>query len=200
LLGLALGNRRVLYALGGVGGSGAEEIQAADLLRLFTVPSRIGLARFALALLFGVTTMIERPEGTSATTQGALVVLFLTLVTTSSLPLYVAARAAVARALELAPVAVSRDAVALLVRMGRANRLRLRFLVALAAPVALVAVGASLLVYAHARAADLAARRADATAFAAGTLDSVEGRTDGRIAALAAGRALGYVADRAKAE
>ncbi|HEY1954067.1 MAG TPA: histidine kinase dimerization/phospho-acceptor domain-containing protein [Polyangiaceae bacterium] len=186
LLGLALGNRRVL--------DGGAEIQPADLLRLFTVPSRIGYARFALALLFGATTMLERPEGVDAYTQGALVVLFMTLVTTSSLPLYVAARAAVARALELAPVGVSRDAVALLVRSGRASRLRLRFLVALAAPVALVAVGASLLVYAHAHAAELAARRADATAFASGTLDLVEGSAEGRPAAIAAGRALGYVA------
>lgn len=194
LLGLALDNRRALDALAGTAGS-PTDIQPADLLRLFTVPSRIAYARFALTLVFGVTTLLDRPEGVDSYTQGALVVLYLTLVTTASLPLYVASRAAVSRALELAPIGVSRDAVALLVRMGRANRLRLRFLVALAAPVALVAVGASLLVYAHARAADLAARHADATAFAAGTLDLVEGRADGRLAALAAGRAMGFVAE-----
>jgi signal transduction histidine kinase len=194
LLGLALGNRRVLAALGGPDAQAAE-IQPTDLLRLFTVPSRLGYARFALTVVFGATTLLTRPEGVDTYTQASLVVLYLPLVTTASLPLSVASRAAVARALELAPLAAARDAVAILARMGRANRLRLRFLVALAAPVALVAVGASLLVYAHARAADRAARRGDAAAFASGALDLVDGRADGRIQAVAAGRAAGFSAD-----
>ncbi len=193
LVGLALGNRRVLSALANA--RGAAPAEPADLLRLFSVPARIAYARGALALVFGVTTFVSRPEGVDSYTQGAIVLLYSTLVMTATLPLYVAARAAVAEALELAPVETSRDAVALLVRMGRAARVRRRFLVALAAPVALVAIGASLLVYAHTRSADIAARRADATSFAAGTLDLVEGNGDGRIAALAKGRELGFVAD-----
>jgi signal transduction histidine kinase len=196
LAGLALGNRRVLVALAKPhDAQEPSEVQQGDLLRLFSVPSRIVYARGVLALVFGATTLIARPEGVDSYTQGALVLLHLTLVSTATLPLYVAARAAVAQALELAPIAVSRDAVSLLVRTGHATRLRARFLVALAAPVAFVAIGASLLVYAHARSADRAARRADATSFAAGTLDVVEGNMDGRIAAITKGRELGFVAD-----
>ena len=142
------------------------------------------------------STFLARPAGVDTYTQGALVSCSLTLVTTSTLPLYVASRAAVARALELAPIVASRGTRSrLLVRMDRATRVQRRFLVALAAPVALVAVGSSLLVYAHARAADRAARQADATSFAAGTLDLVEGRDDGRLEALAKGRQLGFAAD-----
>jgi signal transduction histidine kinase len=170
-------------------------VLSTDLLRLFAVPSRIAYARVALAVVFGSATLLARPEGVDTYTQGALILLNLTLVTTATLPLYVASRAAVAQALELAPNAAAREALALLVRMNRATRVRRRFLVALAAPVTLVAVGASLLVYAHARAADRAARQADATSFASGTLDLVEGRDDGRIAALAKGRELGFAAD-----
>ena len=195
LLGLALGNRRVLLAL--AEGSSGEEVQATDLLKLFAVPARIAYARFALAVVFGMSTILARPEGIEADTQLTLVLLHLTLVMTATLPLYVASRAAVAQALELAPATASADAVALLVRMGRAARVRRRFLVALAAPVALVAVGASLLVYAHAEAADTAARHADATSFAA-TLDLVEGRDDGRLASMAKGREYGFEADIVK--
>lgn len=200
LLGLALGNRRVLQALADPSGALAKDVEPTDLLRLFTVPARIAYARFALAVVFGSTTLLARPEGVDTYTQGALVLLYLTLVTTATLPLYVASRAAIAEALERAPVKVSREAVMLLVKMGRAARVRSRFLVALAAPVALVAVGASLLVYAHVRASDRAARRLDATSFAAGTLDLVEGRADGRMSALSTGRELGFVAQIVKSE
>ncbi len=197
LLGLALGNRRVLEGLVEADAGAREDVQATDLLRLFAVPSRIAYARFALAIVFGSATLLSPPEGVDSYTQVSLVLLHLTLVMTATLPLYVASRAAVAQALELAPVEAAREAVALLVRMGRARRVRRRFLVSLAAPVALVAVGASLLVYAHARAADRAARVADAKAFAA-TLNLVEGHDDGRIATLAKGRELGFSADIVK--
>src|SRR5262249_48894778 len=157
----------------------------------FAVPARIAYARFALTVIFGSATLLARPDGIDASTQVTLFLLYLTLVTTATLPLYVAARAAVAQAFQLAPLEAARDAVGLLVRMGRAARVRRRFLVALAAPVALVAVGASLLVYAHANAADRAARRADAMSFAA-TLDLVEGHDSGRLAALQKGHELGF--------
>ena len=184
MLGLALGNRRPLVDLAGA--------EPSDLLSLFSLPSRIVYARAALAVVFGCTTLFARPPGVDSYTQAALVLLHLTLVSTATLPLYVAARDAVGEVLERAPVAVSREAVGLLVRLKRATRLERRFLVALAAPVALVAVGASLLVYAHGRSADEEARRAEAQAFVAGTLDLVEGRTDGRLAAVSKGRELGF--------
>ncbi len=193
LLGLALGNRRALVALREPDAP-AGDVQPDDLLRLFSVPARLAYARGVLAVVFGATTLLARPDGVDTYTQGALVLLHLTLVSTATLPLYVASRAAIAQALELAPVGVSRDAVALLVRMGRAARVRRRFLVALAAPVALVAIGASLLVYAHARNADRVAKQADARAFASGTLDLVEGHEDGRAQALTKGRELGFFA------
>src|SRR3954470_2874772 len=57
LLGLALGNRRVLLALAE---GGSDDVQATDLLRLFSVPARIAYARFALAVVFGLSTLLAR--------------------------------------------------------------------------------------------------------------------------------------------
>ena len=185
--GLLLYNRRAL------GPDSQAPPEPPDLLRLFGLPARLAYARVAIAAIFDVITLFDfaRPEGLDTYTQGALALLHLTLVIIATLPLYVASRAAVGRTLEQVPIAVSREAVALLVQLGRNQRVRRRFLFALATPVALVSVGATLLVYAHANNAAAVASRADAMGFASGVLDLVEGQEAGRVAAMTAARSFG---------
>jgi len=115
--------------------------------------------------------------------------LALTLVGTASLPLYVMARARVAKVFELVPANASKDALALLPKSD--GRVRWRFLAAVAAPVSLVAIGATLLVFAHERSYEAAALRDDARAVVAGTVDSVDGRDEGRAEVLARAAQLG---------
>jgi len=194
LAGLAFYNRRVL-ALSPPSPNAQPEPQ--DILRLFGLPARLAYARVALAVLLDVVTLFDfaRPDGLDTYTQGALAILHLTLVTTATLPLYVASRAAVGGTLEQMPIATSREAVALLVQLRRNLRVRRRFLFALATPVALVSIGATLLVYAHANNAAAVASRADAMGFASGVLDLVEGQETGRIAAMAAAHPFGLNAE-----
>jgi signal transduction histidine kinase len=72
---------------------------------------------------------------------------------------------------------------------GRTRQLRIapakrRLLAAVVAPVAFVALGASLLVHAHLRAFDTSSRQNDAAELVQGVFDLVEGDARGRIAAL----------------
>jgi hypothetical protein len=67
-----------------------------------------------------------------------------------------------------------------MIDMKRASRVRSRLLASVAGPVAFVALGASLLVYAHARAFDVSARESDASELARGVFDLVGGDGDGR--------------------
>ena len=114
----------------------------------------------------------------------------------AALPAYVMMRASVARVLELVPVSASRDAIELLgARSRRMARVRRRLLAAVVAPVAFVALGASLLVHAHLRAFDTSSRQSDAAEIAQGVLDSVEGDVRGRKAAIDAARAYGFDID-----
>jgi signal transduction histidine kinase len=102
-------------------------------------------------------------------------------------------RASVGRVLELVPYSVSRQAAGLLeATRQRRGGLRLRLVLAVAAPVAFVALGASLLVSAHARAADSASRERHAAVIAQGVLEAIAGDTAGREAAVAEAERRGY--------
>jgi signal transduction histidine kinase len=190
----ALGHRRMLRALSAPN----PEASPVEVLELFSLPARTVrayLLAFSVAL---VSTLFEgvRPPDVDPQPFGALVLLALTLISTASLPLYVAARSAVARVLEIVPHGTMRDAIALLDAVpGRAQRVRRRLLSAAAAPVAFVAIGASLLVWAHERAFLLRAREDDAQAMARGTLDLVSGSTAGRLEAMLAAASHGFFAD-----
>ena len=177
---------------------GPSALEPEAVLRLFSLPSRVVTAHVAISFSTALATLTPffRPETVDLRTQGALAFLFLTLVSTASLPLYGAARTAVARVLELVPADVARTAIAA-VRADRTGtqRVRRRFLAAVATPVAFVGIGASLLVYAHVRNADEAAREADARGFAAGVLDRVGTSTQGRNAAIERGRSHGLVVE-----
>ena len=175
-----------------------RDVEGHALLELFGLPARVASAHVAVTSLAAAVTLLDgvRPKGNDLYIQGALVILTVAVVGTAALPIYVATRSLVARAIEAAPASASNEAIGLLEQMpDRLLRVRRRFLTAVAAPVAFVAVGASLLVYAHTRAFETRARLGDAQMLARGALDLVSGRPDGRLDAMQAARRLGYYVD-----
>ena len=174
--------------------AGIGSLQATDVLALDAVPARVvGLGLAATGLVVGATLLPSlRPETNDIVTQGELVLLTMTLASVAALPAYVAARAAMARTMELAPVATSRDAIELLETRGsRGGRVRQRLLAAVVAPVAFVALGASLLVQAHLRAFDASSLEDEAAVLAMAVFDA-PGDLRGRARAADAAKALGF--------
>ncbi|MDF2694964.1 MAG: sensory box histidine kinase/response regulator [Labilithrix sp.] len=167
------------------------------VLALYDAPSILSLANVAFAGVVSIATLIPtlRPLAIDTYTQLALVLLVLTMVSTATLPAYVLMRSQVARTLELVSPRVAEEGLR---RLGRGvlGRLRKRYVAAVALPVALVALGASLLADAHARAFDKEARARDAVDIAhaafeslgTGSPEDVAGRTE----AIEAAAALGF--------
>jgi signal transduction histidine kinase len=133
------------------------------VLALYDAPSILSLANVGFVGFVSTATLVPalRPQAIDTYTQLALVLLALTMVSTVTLPAYVLMRAQVARTLELVAPSVAEEALRRLGREVR-GRLRKRYVAAVALPVALVALGASLLADAHARAFDREARVKDA--------------------------------------
>jgi signal transduction histidine kinase len=175
-------------------GEGGE---AAHVLALYDAPSVLSLANVGFALVVSLATLIERlrPQAIDLYTELALLVLVITMVSTATLPAYVMMRSQVAGALELVSPRIAEEGLR---RLGRKvfGRLRKRYLAAVAAPVALVALGASLLADAHARAYDKEARGKDARDIAHAAFEplGVGGPDDsaGRAEAQEAAGALGF--------
>lgn len=176
-------------------GNKAPSIEPGPVLALYAVPARIAGMHVSIGAVLAVATFVDgiRPTGVDLNTHGALALLALTLVGTASLPLYVMARSRVAKVFELVPPSAAKEALALLpVNDGR---VRWRFLAAVAAPVSLVAVGSTLLVFAHERSYEASALRDDARAVVAGTLDVVEGHEEGRMDVLVRASSFGLHVD-----
>jgi signal transduction histidine kinase len=177
---------------------GTSQVEPRDVQALYAAPSRLVALDLAGTLAVAASTLAAplRPETNDLYTQVELALLSLTMASVAALPAYVMMRASVARVLELVPVSASRDAIELLgARSRRMARVRRRLLAAVVAPVAFVALGASLLVHAHLRAFDTSSRQSDAAEIAQGVLDSVEGDVRGRKAAIDAARAYGFDID-----
>jgi signal transduction histidine kinase len=175
--------------------AGSSDITPNDVLLLNAVPLRLAVVDVTGAFVLTVATIVPplRPITNDLYTQVALIFLTMTIVSAAALPLYVMTRATVARALELAPVAVSREALAMMdLRHRRIAHVRQRLVAAVAAPVAFVAAGASLLVYAHTRAFDTQSRETEARAIVEGALDAVMGDTRGRVEGVAAALRHGF--------
>lgn len=155
---------------------GSAAIEPADVLSLYSVPAHLAIASALFALVLALATLVPqlRPQALDTYTDLALVLLMMTMVSTAALPSYVTMRASMARVLELAPPHVAHEALRTLGR-GALRRVRKRFVAAVAAPVAFVALAASLLVDAHARTYDRDARVADATDFARAVFEPIEG-------------------------
>lgn len=177
---------------------GAKRVDPAQVFALYAMPARLVALDLAGTLLVGASTLAAplRPATNDLYTQAELVLLAMTMASVAALPAYVTMRAWVARTMELVPVSASREAVDLLdTRARRTARLRLRLVVAVIAPVAFVALGASQLVHAHLRAFDTSSRQVDAAELAQGVFDTVEGDPRGRKAAIDAAHLHGFDVD-----
>lgn len=181
---------------------GAKRVDPAQVMALYAAPARLVACDLVGALGFGLYTLLPsvRPATNPASVQLELVLLALTMASVAALPGYIAARASVARVMELVPVAASREAIEVLdTRARRMARLRQRLLMAVLAPVGFVALGASLLVVAHLRAFDAQSRIEDASELLQGVFDTVEGDVRGRKAAIEAAHGLGFDVDVSRA-
>ena len=177
---------------------GAKRVDPAQVSALYATPARLVALDLAGTFAVGASTLAApfRPDTNDLYTQGELVLLAMTMASVAALPAYVTMRAWVARTMELVPVSASREAVELLdTRARRTARLRLRLLMAVVAPVAFVALGASQLVHAHLRAFETSSREVDAAELAQGVFDTVEGDPRGRKAAIDAAHLHGFDVD-----
>ncbi|MGH7330062.1 MAG: hypothetical protein ACREJX_17080, partial [Polyangiaceae bacterium] len=200
LLGIGaiiVATRRLWSTLGGLI-DGREDIDPAQLLEIYALPSRIVRSHLLIAFDTAMFTVLPilRPKTNDATTQFALILLMLTMVSASALPLYVMLRANIARLLELAAPEPARAAIEMVEEQPHnVPRVRARFLAAVTAPVAFVALGASLLVYAHARVSEAALRQRTAAELATGVLDLVKGSPGGRERAISEAELAGFRAE-----
>ncbi len=174
---------------------GEKVIEPRGILRLYALPARLVLFDVAGALVASVVTVLKpfRPESNDLYTQVELAMLAMTFVSVSALPLYVMGRASVSRVLEQTPTWATREAIDLLEsRQHDVHRLRWRVLASVAAPVAFVALGASLLVQAHIRAFDTSSRESDAAELARGSFEPLNPTAAGRVNAITEARERGF--------
>lgn len=177
--------------------SGATPTDPRHVLLLHGTPSLLALANVGFALVISLFTLVSklRPEAIDTYTQLGLNLLVLTLASTTTLPAYVLMRTQVARTLELAPPELAEEGLRL-VGSGVLGRVRMRYVAAVAAPVAFVALGASLLADAHVRAYEKEARAKDTVDLAHAAFDSLgKDPSDdalGRSEAIEAAAALGF--------
>ena len=177
---------------------GTSSIPPQDLLSIYALPARIATSQVFVSLAASTATLLPsyRPVTNDLYNQVALILLYTTIIMAGALPLYVRLRSIVARVLQVAPESAAQDAVFLVAANPRtAMRARTRLLAAVAGPVAFVALGASLLVYAHTRAFESTARARIATEVASGVFDEVHGTDRGRDQAIGAAEGLGYFAE-----
>jgi signal transduction histidine kinase len=188
-------NRFVLRALA----LGSAAIEPDDIARLSSAP---GYATGVFAgMLTGTTVLFLltpfRPALLDLDTAVSLALFGIIVLAAAALPLHVAVRAAVARALELAD---PESMVGLLDRAeasGAARqRLLFRLLLASVPPVGFVAIGSALIAHAHVRKFDAQARLRTAEIAAHVALESSAGSGTiaeaGRAEASEAARALGF--------
>ncbi len=162
------------------------------LLAGWLAPSAAGIATATLAL---------RPAIVDLTTGITLCLLGAVITAAASLPLFALVRAAVLAALELAPHEAMREVVEEAERLGLIEqRISRRMLAAVTTPVVFLALGSALIVNAHVRRADERDREETARVFVRAALDSSSSVVAhaGVDAALEAGRALGFWAERQK--
>ncbi len=174
---------------------GVTLARAEDVRALYSLPARLIALDLLGTLVVCAATLAPRvrPSSNDLSTQLELVLLVMTMASVAVLPAYVTMRASVARVLELVSVDSAREALELLRTRGlRIARVRQRLLAAVVAPVAFVALGASLLVHAHLRAFDTSSRETDAAELAQGVFDVVEGDIRGRRAAIEAAADHGF--------
>lgn len=181
---------------------GEGRVDPSDVLALYALPARLVAVDLAGALVVAAATLVRpiRPDPNDPYTQAQVVLLALTMASVAALPAYVTMRASVSRVLERMPVEATREAIEMLATQRQSgSRLRRRLLVSVVAPVAFVALAASLLVHAHVRASDASARQHDALDLAEGVLAPIAGDRTGRKAAADEAKKQGFDVDLSRA-
>ena len=169
--------RRALHALRTAG----SDVTATDVTRIYAMPTRLVFTSGGAALVIaGLTyTPLSLFSTFDLYTHSAIILFALTLGSASLVPAFVMMRSEARKVLELIPPDLAREATRKVSAMPFApGRVRLRFLVAVVAPVAFVSIGASLLVYAHNRAAVSASREQTAALVSRVAFEPVTGDDD----------------------
>ncbi len=175
--------------------SGRPQLEPSEVLSLHAMPARLVGLGFGGTALVALSTLVPplRPATNDLSMQGEVVLLVVTMASVTALPAYVAMRAVVAKAMELVPVATARDAIDQLAGgWSGVSGVRQRLLAAVVAPVAFVALSASLLVQAHLRAFDASSRLDEAAELVRGVFGSVSTDRPGRTQAAEEARARGF--------
>lgn len=181
---------------------GSTAVEPEAILDLYAVPARLVTVDVGVTSVVCAASLLAplRPDTNDLYTQVELVTLAMTMVSMAALPFYVTVRASVARVIELAPVKVAREAIELLeARQASIRRVRMRLFAAVVAPVAFVALAASLLVHAHIRAFDTQSREVDAAELARGVFEPVNKSTTGRLEAVEAAQIHGFTTELSSA-
>lgn len=182
--------RRVLLAMSAEGG----EPLATDLAALDAMPATLVGILMALASVEAAATLHPAfwSEAHGIASVAPLALFHWAVVASAALPLYVVLRAMFAKIFERAPARVAAEALELEESAARGlTRVRTRFLLAALAPVAFIALAASLLAYAHVNAAAEEGERQTAIAVAHVALDSVAGSRSGSDQAISAAAGFG---------
>ena len=174
---------------------GSRAVDTYELYEFSDEPRRLIVLWIALASTASLVTVPLRPTGIDFTTAVTLSLLGIVMISTAALPLFMFLRAAVARALELAPPDVMREVVEDAERFGRiGRRVSRRMIFAVTTPVVFLTIGAALIVSAQLRRADERNREETARAFARAVLERGSGDQRGVDRALASATVLGFSA------
>lgn len=158
---------------------GSPAVESAHLVALNALPARLSLwGAIATLVACALSVLLPVLPGREVYVRLTLSLHVLTMASTAALVSYVLSRRAVSRVLELAPTSAAKEAMRSLGR-GAIGRVRVRLVAAVAAPVAFVALGASLLVAAHTRAYLREAEAATAAAVVKASLEPIGDDTYG---------------------
>jgi len=170
-----------------------KDVEPEQVRALEVAPARLTFVYVGTATTLILLFTLTRSARADLTTHLALAALTSTLVIALSLAIFTALRSQACEIMEQLSPRGNADAFELAREGARGGRLEGRITLAVAAPAALVAVGALLLVYAHARAATMEARVSAALAFTRATLEPIEGEPLGFEEVSRAAREHGYV-------
>lgn len=178
---------------------GSRAVDPLELERFAELPPSLTLRFVATSSLVASTMLIPgiRPEKLDDGRAVSLLILTITILSASAIPHYVMIRAATFSLFELSPV----EAIGALLETAELyqtprRRVTYKFLLAVAAPVLLMGVGAVLIANAHLQTFIEQSRRTTATLIARVALDPASGRIDeaNRNDAIAAAAEFGFLA------
>lgn len=168
------------------------EIEPETVRLLELVPTRLTLSYVVTVVVLVTLFTLTRSARADLSTHVALAALALTLVSGVSLASFTILRSQVGEVMAEIPPKINEEAFVQVREARRPSRVAARVALSVAAPAALVAVGAVLLVYAHLRAAVVEAKVKSALSFTRATLEPIEGERLVYDDVIAAAREHGY--------